>query len=48
MNEVKGAAGRILRFADQLHYVVGAGATEGSMDARNLPKPVPACGSSTG
>ncbi|WP_455577970.1 Clp protease N-terminal domain-containing protein [Actinomadura luteofluorescens] len=33
LNEVKAAEGRILLFVDELHNVVGAGATEGAMDA---------------
>ncbi|GLY85559.1 ATP-dependent chaperone ClpB [Actinoallomurus iriomotensis] len=44
LNEVKGAAGRILLFVDELHNVVGAGATEGSMDAGNMLKPMLARG----
>ncbi len=38
--EVKAAAGRILLFVDELHTVVGAGATEGAMDAGNMLKPM--------
>ncbi|WP_329237130.1 ATP-dependent chaperone ClpB [Actinoallomurus sp. NBC_01490] len=44
LNEVKAAAGRILLFVDELHNVVGAGATEGSMDAGNMLKPMLARG----
>ena len=42
--EVKAAEGRILLFVDELHTVVGAGATEGSMDAGNMLKPMLARG----
>jgi len=42
--EVKAADGRILLFVDELHNVVGAGATEGSMDAGNMLKPMLARG----
>ena len=42
--EVKGAEGRIIMFIDELHTVVGAGATEGSMDAGNMLKPMLARG----
>jgi ATP-dependent Clp protease ATP-binding subunit ClpB len=42
--EVKAAAGEILLFVDELHNVVGAGATEGSMDAGNMLKPMLARG----
>jgi ATP-dependent Clp protease ATP-binding subunit ClpB len=44
LNEVKASAGRILLFVDELHNVVGAGATEGSMDAGNMLKPLLARG----
>jgi ATP-dependent Clp protease ATP-binding subunit ClpB len=44
LNEVKAAEGRILMFIDELHTVVGAGATEGSMDAGNMLKPMLARG----
>jgi ATP-dependent Clp protease ATP-binding subunit ClpB len=44
LGEVKAAAGRILLFVDELHNVVGAGATEGSMDAGNMLKPMLARG----
>jgi ATP-dependent Clp protease ATP-binding subunit ClpB len=44
LNEVKAAAGRILLFVDELHTVVGAGATEGAMDAGNMLKPMLARG----
>ncbi|MDN3351989.1 ATP-dependent chaperone ClpB [Actinomadura sp. DC4] len=42
--EVKAAAGLVLLFVDELHNVVGAGATEGSMDAGNMLKPMLARG----
>ncbi|WP_230881804.1 ATP-dependent chaperone ClpB [Planomonospora sp. ID91781] len=44
LNEVKAAEGRILLFVDEVHTVVGAGATEGAMDAGNLLKPMLARG----
>jgi ATP-dependent Clp protease ATP-binding subunit ClpB len=44
LNEVKGAEGRILLFVDELHTVVGAGASEGAMDAGNMLKPMLARG----
>ena len=37
--EVKKSEGKILLFIDELHTIVGAGKTEGSMDAGNLLKP---------
>ena len=42
--EVKAAEGRILLFIDELHTLVGAGATEGAMDAGNMLKPMLARG----
>ncbi len=39
LNEVEQSDGRILLFIDELHNIVGAGRTEGSMDAGNLLKP---------
>ncbi len=39
LKEVTGAEGQIILFIDELHTVVGAGKTEGSMDAGNLLKP---------
>ncbi len=42
--EVKAADGRILLFIDELHTIVGAGKTEGAMDAGNLLKPMLARG----
>ncbi len=44
LNEVKKSEGRILLFIDELHTIVGAGKTEGSMDAGNLLKPMLARG----
>ena len=44
LNEVKGAEGRIILFIDELHTIVGAGKTEGAMDAGNLLKPMLARG----
>jgi ATP-dependent Clp protease ATP-binding subunit ClpB len=44
LKEVQGAQGRVLLFVDELHTVVGAGKTEGSMDAGNLLKPLLARG----
>ena len=39
LNEVEKSEGRILLFIDEIHNIVGAGRTEGSMDAGNLLKP---------
>jgi len=44
LNEVKKADGRIILFIDEIHNIVGAGKTEGSMDAGNLLKPMLARG----
>ncbi|MGI8333403.1 ATP-dependent chaperone ClpB [Actinomadura scrupuli] len=44
LSEVKAAEGHILLFIDELHTVVGAGATEGAMDAGNMLKPMLARG----
>ena len=44
LKEVQSAEGRVLLFVDELHTVVGAGKTEGSMDAGNLLKPMLARG----
>ncbi len=44
LKEVENSNGEIVMFIDELHTVVGAGATEGSMDAGNLLKPMLARG----
>ncbi|MFL6081803.1 MAG: ATP-dependent chaperone ClpB [Mycobacterium sp.] len=44
LSEVKAGEGQILLFVDELHTVVGAGATEGSLDAGNMLKPMLARG----
>jgi ATP-dependent Clp protease ATP-binding subunit ClpB len=44
LKEVQSAEGEIILFIDELHTVVGAGATEGAMDASNLLKPMLARG----
>ena len=44
LQEVKESEGRIILFIDELHTIVGAGKTEGSMDAGNLLKPMLARG----
>ena len=44
LNEVKESDGKIILFIDELHTIVGAGKTEGSMDAGNLLKPMLARG----
>ena len=44
LNEVKKSGGQIILFIDELHNIVGAGRTEGSMDAGNLLKPMLARG----
>jgi len=44
LKEVQQSEGRILLFIDELHTIVGAGKTEGSMDAGNLLKPMLARG----
>ena len=44
LNEVKKSEGKIILFIDELHTIVGAGKTEGAMDAGNLLKPMLARG----
>ena len=44
LQEIKKSDGKILLFIDELHTIVGAGKTEGSMDAGNLLKPMLARG----
>ena len=44
LKEIEKANGRIILFIDELHTIVGAGATEGSMDAGNILKPALARG----
>lgn len=44
LNEISKSDGQILLFIDEIHTVVGAGATEGAMDAGNLLKPMLARG----
>ncbi len=44
LGEIKKSEGRIILFIDELHTIVGAGKTEGSMDAGNLLKPMLARG----
>ena len=44
LSDIKASEGRIILFIDELHTIVGAGKTEGSMDAGNLLKPMLARG----
>ncbi|MBQ9736109.1 MAG: ATP-dependent chaperone ClpB [Clostridia bacterium] len=44
LDEIKNAAGEILLFIDELHTIVGAGKSDGAMDAGNLLKPLLARG----
>ena len=44
LDEVRGAEGEIILFIDEMHTLIGAGASEGSMDASNLLKPALARG----
>ncbi len=44
LNEIKSSDGRIILFIDELHTIVGAGKTDGAMDAGNILKPMLARG----
>lgn len=44
LEEIKRSEGKIILFIDEIHNIVGAGRTEGSMDAGNLLKPMLARG----
>lgn len=44
LNEIKNATGEIILFIDELHLLIGAGKTDGAMDASNLLKPMLARG----
>jgi len=44
LEEIRGSNGQVVTFIDELHTVVGAGASEGSMDAGNMLKPMLARG----
>lgn len=44
LNEVKNSNGKIIMFIDELHTIVGAGKTDGAMDAGNMLKPMLARG----
>ncbi len=44
LDEVKGADGQIVLFIDEMHTLIGAGKSEGAMDAGNLLKPALARG----
>lgn len=44
LKEVKSRSGRVILFIDELHTLIGAGASEGSMDASNMLKPALARG----
>lgn len=47
LNEISAAAGEIILFIDEMHTLVGAGKTDGAMDAANLIKPALARGHCT-
>ena len=44
LEEIKAAEGQVVTFIDEIHTVVGAGASEGAMDAGNMLKPMLARG----
>ncbi len=44
LNEIRASEGRIILFIDELHLIVGAGKTDGAMDAGNILKPMLARG----
>ena len=44
LNEIKKSEGNIILFIDEMHQLVGAGKTDGAMDAANLLKPMLARG----
>ena len=44
LNEIKAAEGQLILFIDELHTIVGAGASEGAVDAANMLKPMLARG----